>query len=398
MTSLIRTVLFAVCSSALLSASAFPQKQPESLPPNDSITFSVAPGDSRSFRLIMKQDGFAEISWRANDNVGLRFSVTDGEGREVSSGQSTGNDSTMFVATKDGEYSIRLHFDKTSEAAGTQNISVQYQNTFKLPAGTKQKDIRKINGYDVRIMNTPQPKDGFGYSYVLVEKNGRLKNVLKSEGGGVMGFSFAEDMRNAYTPKARRGTTLLKAVRDATGDGIPDVMVNYYSGGAHCCFESYFISLGETAEIVERVATDNAELVPIRKSPNGGLIFETADNAFAYWLTSFAESPMPTVIMEFKDNKLRPNFDLMKKPPPPMTALRAKALAARSKIGNDPYTGEESGIEYPFWGEMLDLIYSGNKGLAWQYFDLVWPAGKQDKELFRRDFKNRLAESYYGKR
>lgn len=346
----------------------------------------------------MKQDDFAEISWRANDNVGLRFSVTSSEGKEISSGHSTGNDSMMFVATKDGEYSIRIQFDKSSEAKGSQNISLQYQNTFKLPAGAKQKDIRKINGYDVRIMNTPEPKDAFGYSYVLVEKNGRLKNVLRSAGGGVMGFSFADDVRNAYTPKARRGTTLLKAVRDATGDGVPDVMVNYYSGGAHCCFESYFINLGDTAEIVERIATDNAELIPIRKKPDGGLLFETADNAFAYWLTSFAESPMPTVIMEFEGNKLRPAFDLMKRPPPPMAALRAKARLARSRIGNDPYTGEESSMEYPFWGEMLDLIYTGHEPLAWQYFDMVWPAGKRGKELFRRDFKNRLAESYYWKR
>ena len=44
---------------------------------------------------------------------------------------------------------------------------------------------------------------------------------------------------------------------------------------------------------------------------------------------------------------------------------------------------------------MLDLIYQGNESTAWQYFDLVWPAGKPGKAKFLADFKSNLAESWY---
>ena len=47
----------------------------------------------------------------------------------------------------------------------------------------------------------------------------------------------------------------------------------------------------------------------------------------------------------------------------------------------------------PFWDEMLELIYTGNEELAWQFLDLVWPPEKQGKELFIRDFKKQLLES-----
>jgi hypothetical protein len=48
-----------------------------------------------------------------------------------------------------------------------------------------------------------------------------------------------------------------------------------------------------------------------------------------------------------------------------------------------------------FWGDMLDLIYTGHEDLAWQFLDLVWSPQKQGKERFIRDFKNQLLQSQY---
>ena len=137
-------------------------------------------------------------------------------------------------------------------------------------------------------------------------------------------------------------------------------------------------------------------MVVIGKSPKGGLIFETSDNAFAYWLTSFAGSPLPSVILEFRNGSLRPNSNLMKKPAPSLTVLRNKARVARQQIGLEPYTGvDSSSFDTAFWDVMLDLIYTGHEDLAWQYLDLVWDARKTGKQLFVRDFKQQLTDSQY---
>jgi hypothetical protein len=390
--------MFLITLLVILLVSAFASAQ-DALTAGHPVTTSLAPGESRSYRLAMKRDDFAEIGWKAPEGVYLRYSLTDGAGKELASSSSDFNDSVMFIAPTAGDYTFKIQLDKETEARGPQTISLRYANAFKLPAGSKQDAIRKVNGYDVRIMRTPAPEDELGYSIVLFEKGGKLKNILKAGAQGeAMRFTFADAPESYDEAAARRSKALIKNTADITGDGVPDVMVNYYTGGAHCCFESYFINLGSTAEIVEHFDAANSGLGALRKSPKGGLLFETADNAWAYWRTSFAESPLPRLIMEFENNKLRPNFDLMKKPAPSITSLRAKARAERAKVSTEPYTGDEGSMEYPFWGEMLELIYTGSEQAAWQYFEMVWPPKRQGKELFLRDFKAQLAESYYGKR
>jgi hypothetical protein len=44
---------------------------------------------------------------------------------------------------------------------------------------------------------------------------------------------------------------------------------------------------------------------------------------------------------------------------------------------------------------MLDLIYTGREGLAWQYLDLVWPSQKKGKAIFVKDFKEQLSKSQF---
>jgi len=108
---------------------------------------------------------------------------------------------------------------------------------------------------------------------------------------------------------------------------------------------------------------------------------------------------MPAVTYEFKNEELSPRFDLMRKPGPTLAALRRKAATDRAKINLHPYKNPDDNFndfEEPFWDYMLDLIYTGHEDLAWQYFDLVWPAKKAGKERFRADFKKQLDSSAYG--
>jgi hypothetical protein len=393
-----RSPLLPIAAFVILLISSLAHAQ-DVLTAGRRVEFSLTPGESRTYRLAMKQGDFAEIAWNAGEGVYLGYSVTDPAGNELASGSSDRNDSTAFIAPRDGEYTFSLRFDNNSEAKGTQKISLNYGDKFRLPAGSKQDAARKINGYDVRIISTPVPKDSTGYSLVLVEKGKKLRNILKAEGEGeVMKFTFADAPASYDEAAEKRSKALIKSSSDITGDGVPDVMINYYSGGAHCCFESYFINLGDTPELVDHIDAANSGLAALRKNPKGGLLFETADNAWAYWRASFAESPLPRLVMEFKNNKLRPNFDLMKKPAPSAASLRAKARTERAKVSTEPYAGEDGAMEYPFWGEMLDLIYTGNEQAAWQYFEMVWPPKREGKELFLKDFKAQLAESFYGKR
>src|SRR5690606_19655941 len=115
------------------------------------------------------------------------------------------------------------------------------------------------------------------------------------------------------------------------------------------------------------------------------------------WLTCYACSPMPSVILEYRNGRFRPNFALMKKDPPTMESLRQQAQEESSWIGSGPEFTEESENDFSgaFWGEILTLLYTGNEQQAWQYLDLVWPSGRKGKETFKKEFLEQLNSSLF---
>jgi hypothetical protein len=159
-----------------------------------------------------------------------------------------------------------------------------------------------------------------------------------------------------------------------------------------------FFELGNSVQPLDVIASGDARTIAIGKNPKGGLRLETGDNTFAYWLTSFAGSPIPAVILDYKNGVFRPNPAAMRKPAPTLAVIRKKAERAKKEIGLEPYTGvETSNFLYAFWGEMLEMIYSGNETAAWQYFDLAWDKRKPGKELFKKDFLEQLDKSQFWK-
>ena len=97
----------------------------------------------------------------------------------------------------------------------------------------------------------------------------------------------------------RRGGAL--AVRDLDRDGEPEVLANFYSGGAHCCFytdvyrylprlRTYRPAVGFWGDLGVRVADLGRD---------GRVEFRTGDDRFAYVFTAFAASAFPLRILRF---------------------------------------------------------------------------------------------------
>ncbi|KXK01465.1 MAG: hypothetical protein UZ17_ACD001001689 [Acidobacteria bacterium OLB17] len=364
-------------------------------------TFTVEGDNVQRFSVELAEGAFAQFSWvAATDADGLQYEITGVGGEKIQKDDASWAKSAYFVAPKAGIYSIAFSFDPKAEKKEAKALTLSYGDTFTSPKRAQVKASRKVAGYDVQILLVPDTETEPGESFVTVTKGGKLKNILHDDiGSPIMGYSFAGTADKDAVPVEKKAAALINNTLDKTGDGDPDVMIEFYSGGAHCCTTYYFIELpAEGVGAIREVATGNAGMTAIGKVPAGGLRFETADNAWAYWNTSFADSPMPSVILDFKDGVAKPNFAAMKKKAPTAAVLKRKAAEARKKISNAPYTGEWGEFEESFWGEMIDLIFTGHEGLAWQYFDMVWPKAKPGKEKFLDDFKKVLAGSYYAER
>ncbi len=92
-------------------------------------------------------------------------------------------------------------------------------------------------------------------------------------------------------------------VLDLEHDGQPDVVLDLYSGGAHCCSIEQIFSFDPgtmTYATTQRDFGDPGEqIVDLRH--NGRFEFLTADDWFAYEFTDFAASGLPIEILRFSD-------------------------------------------------------------------------------------------------
>ncbi len=218
---------------------------------------------------------------------------------------------------------------------------------------------------------------------VVVRRKGKIAYEMKGENGGLfrIGDINGDKKYNASIPVGK----------DITGRGIPDLVVSEWTGGAHCCFNYYVFELGERFQQIAKLEVRDADLSHFEDLDNDGkLEFVTNDFTFAYWNSSFAESPAPEVILSFREGTYKLVVRLMSKPVPEGNVLKEKAKQVREdrswKEGNPP-------VE--LWKTMLDLIYTGNADAAWKLLDKSWPKNIPGKKKFIADFKAQLKTSPY---
>ena len=99
------------------------------------------------------------------------------------------------------------------------------------------------------------------------------------------------------------GNTSSVHVLDLEHDGQPDVVLDLYSGGAHCCWIEQIFSFDPGTMTYAMTQHDfgdpGEEIVDLRH--NGRYEFLTADDWFAYEFTDFAASGLPIQILTFSD-------------------------------------------------------------------------------------------------
>ena len=104
-------------------------------------------------------------------------------------------------------------------------------------------------------------------------------------------------------PASPSGKTSSVHVLDLEHDGQPDVLLDLYSGGAHCCWIEQIFSFDPGTMTYAMTQHDfgdpGEEIVDLRH--NGRYEFLTADDSFAYEFTDFAASGLPIQILTFSD-------------------------------------------------------------------------------------------------
>ena len=95
-------------------------------------------------------------------------------------------------------------------------------------------------------------------------------------------------------------------VKDLDGDKEPEVIVDFFTGGAHCCTYSLIYRFNSQQNRYESINQSWGHVGYSLRDLNGDgrLEFESADNSFAYAFASFAGSGMPIQIWQYERGKM----------------------------------------------------------------------------------------------
>ena len=126
------------------------------------------------------------------------------------------------------------------------------------------KEERLISGHAIRIWTNPNDQLGFD-SILLIETAGQTPIRVDM-------FSALHDLTGS----------------DFNRDGYPEVVVETYSGGAHCCFGTQAYSLRESAALILQKPESNAGGYFEDIDVDGISEFVTYDDSFAYQYCPYA--------------------------------------------------------------------------------------------------------------
>ncbi len=227
----------------------------------------------------------------------------------------------------------------------------------------KGKATREIGGFLVKISANPDWRDLEDEPCRAVVLDKKRKTI----------FSAEDEL-----------FSIVLAGQDVNGDGVPDVVIDGYSGGAHCCWTYYTISLGEHPGLITKFENER-DAAFLKDEETGRLYISTLDGAFDYFDgLCHACTPFPQVFLRIEDKKvvdISPEFveaynKIISKN---RAGLTAEGVARVTAMKTNP--SESGSFEAP--AKILSIVfaylYSGREDKARRELQAMWPPFDQDR-------------------
>lgn len=255
----------------------------------------------------------------------------------------------------------------------------QYQKPF----GQLQEE-QKYKDYTVKIYRSDF--SGFGDFEIL--RSG--KQIYFQKGLIFMvGSPYSEDATNI----------LMKMGLSILGDKQPNLIISEINGGNNSLCDFYIFQIGDTFKPITKIKRTGIGFGTFKDLRGDGILdLVTYDElTFNYWHCGGADSPHPSLILRYQNHEYRLDLEKMKEPAPTRPELEKMGKGFKAKFAGVKKDMEDDNWSAPYemWGEMLDLIYSGNMKSAWELCDLSWPKNHPGKAAFLKEFIKRLQTSKY---
>jgi hypothetical protein len=199
---------------------------------------------------------------------------------------------------------------------------------------------------------------------------------------------------------------------DVNADGVPDLVLHGWSGGAHCCHTAWVFSLGDECELLAEVAGEHSEVEIRQADDDPALELVVRDWALAYWPFDFAGSASVEVVLDWDGRTLRPSAALtaaaIDLPAGPMAdsiadlnaaldaTLDATLDAMARQFAADP-SWADTGYDAicGIFATALRLVYAGQPNRAASFIANAWGGDRAALTRLTMEFGRRLAGSRY---
>ena len=234
------------------------------------------------------------------------------------------------------------------------------------PAGTRYdcpyekgfQRAQRIGGYTLRLL--PAGKSG----------NVRCRATLTASNGKVT--TVTADW--ALTVDKISGT-------DINGDGKPELVLDGYSGGAHCCYSYTIIGLGQTHQVLRTLHSQ----VPMtfEGQADGSTVIRTGDSVFDYFVVPHSDAVIPQLILRMDGNKLldvgaqfHKEYDAQIEQARAQLSSQDLEKFHQARLG-DRMFGDQTLTVHRVLVIVLNYLYSGREAQAWQALTELWPPSDQ---------------------
>ena len=252
-------------------------------------------------------------------------------------------------------------------------------------------NCKSSNNYEVidskRIIKTDYMKEEQSYNYpsqvgpykieIYLDKTCHEEIAYITDGFGILddkGSVLYYSLNDIYWSYNLQETT--------PSEDFPFYVLQHHSGGAHCCFSSFFLSKDKPYRLHQELYSGDVK--PKYSDVNNDGTFEMViyDNSYTYWKTSFAGSRFIRVIYRVDEDGFHVAQDLIRQE---MKYPTVELALQQVRIENEDQTLHDIGV---FTAEFL---YAGMEKEAWQFFDQIWE--EEDLGFIKKiSFKRELEE------
>jgi hypothetical protein len=173
-----------------------------------------------------------------------------------------------------------------------------------------------------------------------------------------------------------------------TNDGVRSLVLEGFSGGAHCCWTYWIVSLGQSPGLVREIRNQTG--MAFERQHNSNVVMRTGDGAFDYFDDlPHADAPMPTVYLQLQGRALKDvsaqfasEYDAaIAETRRLLTADRIDAFRAEPPPGRDSAEKNLESMETKslVLSIVLAYLYSGREQQAWNTLDEMWPAADRER-------------------